>query len=533
MSREEGEPFSTSNPQGQSAPLFSKKRRIRGGYRAHTKKIFSECRSIFGEEHPSKSDIERLCVILKEKLKILRNIDEEIFSTIPDEDIEKEVMEAEDWQCEIQKYLFDLESKLREVGGISSPSSDGGQSIASQPAYVASSSSSHLLGQENLEHIANQPSFNYQNFRVNPKQCQEFLDAFGIIHGSSTLPSVNKLRHLKALLEGQAAAAISGLQTTNANYEIAVDILKNRFAQKQIIVNSYIESLTSLPDVTSDKDIKGLRKLVDGIDTNIRNLKSLGYDLNQYGPLLNPMIVGKLPDEIRLSVTKQMRNKDWELAKLLELIKGELEPREQCAHLTRRGQMTNSAIKPNQRTYPTTSALVNNTGKVTCSFCRNPHPSARCNVVTNPGQRKNILISQGRCFLRLKKGHLSRNCSSNNKCFRCKMRHHVSICDRPEISTGEPAATMSTPSQNTSTTQPRQTAPIPTAPSLNQPRAPTSTVSMHVNAPTSTLSMRVSSKSSILLQTAKGYISPATNPGTSAVAQLIFDSGIKHSYISE
>ena len=164
MSREEGEPFSTSNPQGQSAPLFSKKRRIRGGYRAHTKKFFSECRSIFGEEHPSKSDIERLCVILKEKLKMLRNIDEEIFSTIPDEDIKKEVMEAEDWQCEIQKYLVDLESKLKEVGGISSPSSDGGEYIVSQPAHNASSSSIHLLGQPNLEHVANLPKLQLPKF---------------------------------------------------------------------------------------------------------------------------------------------------------------------------------------------------------------------------------------------------------------------------------------------------------------------------------------------------------------------------------
>ncbi len=60
-SREEGDPLCTSTPQGQSAPLFSKKRRIKGGYTGNTKKIFSKCRSIFGHKHTSKSDIERLC----------------------------------------------------------------------------------------------------------------------------------------------------------------------------------------------------------------------------------------------------------------------------------------------------------------------------------------------------------------------------------------------------------------------------------------------------------------------------------------
>ena len=45
--------------------------------------------------------------------------------------------------------------------------------------------------------------------------------------------------------------------------------------------------------------------------------------------------------------------------------------------------------------------------------------------------------------------------------------------------------------------------------------------------------MHVDSKNTILLQTAKGYVSSSTTPDRISVARLILDSGSKHSYISE
>ena len=34
----------------------------------------------------------------------------------------------------------------------------------------------------------------------------------------------------------------------------------------------------------------------------------------------------------------------------------------------------------------------------------------------------------GRCYIRLKKGHLSRDCCSGNSCAKCRGRQHISIC---------------------------------------------------------------------------------------------------------
>ncbi len=49
---------------------------------------------------------------------------------------------------------------------------------------------------------------------------------------------------------------------------------------------------------------------------------------------------------------------------------------------------------------------------------------------------------------------------------------------------------------------------------------------------TQTMTMHVQSRTSILLQTAKGYISSPTDQSRKRISRLIFDTGSKHSYIS-
>ena len=105
---------------------------------------------------------------------------------------------------------------------------------------------------------------------------------------------------METLLEGQALTAIAGVKMTGANYENAIEILRERFAQRNIIVNSHMKALLNLQKAFSEKDVKALRKLYDNIEINVRSLKSLGIDFAQYGTLLIPMVMTKIHEEIRL-----------------------------------------------------------------------------------------------------------------------------------------------------------------------------------------------------------------------------------------
>ena len=63
-----------------------------------------------------------------------------------------------------------------------------------------------------------------------------------------------------------------------------------------------------------------------------------------------------------------------------------------------------------------------------CPYCQASHFPDNCDVVTNIETRKALLKSQRRCFNCTKKGHNLKNCRSKKARFKCKEKHHTSIC---------------------------------------------------------------------------------------------------------
>ena len=106
-----------------------------------------------------------------------------------------------------------------------------------------------------------------------------FWDAFdAAVHSNRHLSNIEKFNYLNSLLESTAAEAVTGLSLTDANYSAAVAILKKRFGNTQLIVNRHMDALLQLTAVTSHHDVKGLRRLCDAIEANVRGLKALEVD---------------------------------------------------------------------------------------------------------------------------------------------------------------------------------------------------------------------------------------------------------------
>ena len=118
--------------------------------------------------------------------------------------------------------------------------------------------------------------------------------------------------------------AISGLQLTSANYDVALEVLKERFAQKQIIINSHMESLLKLKPVNAMSDIRGIQAVLDRVEIRVRGLQYLGVDSAQYGALLIPIFMEKLPDEMKLIVSRKHKE-NWELDSILIAVKSKVE----------------------------------------------------------------------------------------------------------------------------------------------------------------------------------------------------------------
>ena len=65
---------------------------------------------------------------------------------------------------------------------------------------------------------------------------------------------------------------VTGLSLTEANYKEALEILEQRYGNKQTIVNSHMSELVSFSPVKSINATRRLRELYGKVETNLRSL---------------------------------------------------------------------------------------------------------------------------------------------------------------------------------------------------------------------------------------------------------------------
>ena len=257
--------------------------------------------------------------------------------------------------------------------------------------------------------------------------------------------------------------------------------------------------------VNSVSDVNGTRQLYDKIEIHVRGLQTLGIDSSQYGSLLVPVLLNKIPQELRLIISRKFSSNTWNLDELLRVIKSEVEARERCSVMTTTHATQLRKGLPRHHPITAQALLSSEAPNITCTFCKQSHRSVDCKVVTSVKQRKEIVKKQGRCFVCLKRTHLARDCGSKSSCFKCSQRHHPSLCTRSATSAGN--------STDTEGHHPMQCK----------------------EQSSSTVNMYVESKTAILLQTC---VALASNPNSEKSqncqrVRLILDSGSQKTYITQ
>ena len=71
-----------------------------------------------------------------------------------------------------------------------------------------------------------------------------------------------------------------------------------------------------------------LRTIYDKISIHTRGLASLGVSSKEYGSLLIPVIMSKLPTEIQIQIVRNSTTDVWNIEDLIKIIKNELKARE-------------------------------------------------------------------------------------------------------------------------------------------------------------------------------------------------------------
>ena len=100
--------------------------------------------------------------------------------------------------------------------------------------------------------LAKLPKLQIPTFSGNPCEWNSFWDSFCAgVHNREELTHVERFSYLRGLLTDTAAATISGLTLTEANYEDATTLLKQRYGHPQIIINSHMDQLMQLQTLGS------------------------------------------------------------------------------------------------------------------------------------------------------------------------------------------------------------------------------------------------------------------------------------------
>ena len=324
---------------------------------------------------------------------------------------------------------------------------------------------------------------------------------------------MTKFTYLKGLLQGEAKSCIEGLTLTSENYKIACEILKQRFGRKELVVFSHIQSLLALKPAESLKDnLSKLKNLLDQVNIHVRSLGTLGIDGETYGIMLTPVILSRLPAEVRMEWAREGQNKEGDLEFLLDFLQKEIERMERAntfkletAESEKSAQEErNQKFSSNGNTKKTTtSALHSVTEKVKwCVFCsRNNHWSSECYTAKKltPENQKTAVIKGGLCFRCLTQGHLARSCES--VCDVCQGNHHKILCRKESA-------------ENRETEKPEE----------NSEETESTESSVNISC------LSKAREHQVLLQTAKVKVK---GPKRQIVyANVLFDSGSDQSYVS-
>ena len=524
------------------AEALARLKKVRAGHRSSASRLMNqleEASAVTGGPAPEK--LQQWKLSLTEKLDKLRALNDEILASIEEDAIAYEIEQSDVFSERIQQCICHVEQLILSKPPLparthrASPPHDSPSKPPDEPPTTVTDTTTHtdtLLapGHDTRDSGSKVklPKLVPKTFNGDLTKWEAFWSTFeSSIHLNPTLSAVDKFTYLDSLLEGPAMRAIAGLKLSAGNYTEAIDTLKKRFGNKRQIISHHMDTLLELESVSSVNNIKALRRFHDQVEFQVRSLKSLDVPLDSYGNLLSSLFMNRLPQKLRLIISREVGDAEWNIDQLMGIVEREISTRE-------RSSSGGSHV-------PTTAALLIGDGQLKCSYCRQGHSSASCGVVTDTSQRKVILKRAGRCFVCLKRHHMSKDCRSSIRCARCGGRHHISICkssytankgdgdkqrsdSQDHVGSGPTSVVQPQPPPSQHVLQQTIPQPLPQQQLLPTPGQQT---------PVTTQLYCVNTQVPVLLQTAKAYVHKWNDPGCGMTIRLMLDGGSQRSYITQ
>ena len=87
----------------------------------------------------------------------------------------------------------------------------------------------------------------------------------------------------------------------------------------------------NLDTVSSHHNLRAVRHLFDIVEANILGLRGLGVLSESYGGLLSSILMTKLPPELCPCISRELKEDQWEMDRVMKIFERELDVRERSA----------------------------------------------------------------------------------------------------------------------------------------------------------------------------------------------------------
>lgn len=350
---------------------------------------------------------------------------------ISESDCEKEYQYRELFEVE---YFATVGSARELVSRFTSaqPSKDDAASTSSASGTVLTADKTQTL---------KLPVIQLPTFSGNFEDWLRFHDTFvSLIHLNDSIPKINKFHYLHSSLKDKAANVIGSLEFSAANYDIAWQLLCERYHNNKVLISNHIQALFDIEPILRES-ATSLRHLNDNLNKNLRALETLNISTRNWDTLLIHLVSSKL-DNITNRKWKEYTSNFEKLPDLDQFTKF-IKDR---ACLLETINMTHSKRRHSEPTPTGSRPRVfvanlenNNRSSFTCPSCKQQHAIYQCPKFKSLSihSRINRVKQLKLCLNCLRHGHDVNKCRFG-PCRICAKWHNTLLHHTEEVTSSEP-----------------------------------------------------------------------------------------------
>lgn len=279
------------------------------------------------------------------------------------------------------------------------------------------------------------PRINLPVFSGLFSEWQSFKDSFNsLVIEDQNINNLSKLHYLKSSVTDEALDLICNVQITSDNFQVAWNLLTNRYDNRRAIVTAHINAIFSLEPLKKES-AAGLLHIYNTVQKHLSALKNLNRPTTEY----NDILINRL---INLFDPKTQRDWEMSLASSTEcptysdLEKFLLERIRVLEAIPSMNPIATSTPKPSSQSNlkidkkfkrPNINAHLTSAKEEICILCKKNHFLYNCPIFKEKSIADKYSYAKNNkiCTNCLRFCHKTNDCKSKFSCLKCKRRHHT------------------------------------------------------------------------------------------------------------